>query len=153
MSKYKLFNWKELKTKKYKEKDVFVHRFLIPKGYSQLPYKAYVEEVYNSIKSYINIYNEKDKPNYYIFIVDDNTINRKDLPAIYNIVCTAFTRIMTKTKQREDREYRLGLSEIEKKIDINFVNGKRWINNENNCEIVGMEVIGWQKFWKKRMVK
>lgn len=152
MRKYKLFNWKELKREKYKEKDVMVHRFLIPKGYRKLPYQTYIELVHNSIKEYIKVYNEPNQPNYYIFVVDDD-IQRRDLPHIYDIICTSFTKVMTQNKLRDDREYRLGLSEIEKTINVNFVNGKRWMNNENNCEIVGMEVIGWQKFWKKRMVK
>lgn len=152
MRKYKLFNWKSLKIEKYAENDVTIHRFTIPKGYRSVPYQTYIEMIYKSIQKYVEHNNSSNKPNYYIFVVDDK-IKRYDLAHIYEIVCSSFTKVMTTNKPRTDRERRLGIGEIDKTICLNFINSKKWLNNENICEIVGMEVVGLRKLWKKRMVK
>lgn len=153
MGKYKLFNWKTLKREKHKPKNITVHRYLIPKGFTDTPGRSYAEKVYKKIKEYVRVYNTENEPSYFVFIVDEPEITKKDMNIIYDIACTGLTRALVSSEDRDDRAHRLGVTEVEDKIDMTYSNMKRWLNGKNKCEIVGMELVGWQKHWKRRMVR
>ena len=143
----KLFDWNELKYKKFKDKDIIKYTITLYDGYDSMPYKEYFNIIKENILYAIDNYCKENLPFYLEILINEENCD-VDLEGLSKLVQNAFVQCIVKHAIAREKEYRLGAPSVTYKMTLPEIQIKWLTNFQTKTDIFGLELKHKRKRWR-----